>query len=446
MADVKKADVAGSFYPSDPQAVADAVAAFEKSMPCEYACQSRVVIAPHAGWIYSGRLAASALQYLDGSAKNIFIFAPAHRVSFEGIAICDYAGFETPLGTFAVNDTIGKELARRFDCKIFNDAFAGEHAIEVQLPLLYGRFANAKIIPIVVGNVSPVSMEEIIGEFWSGENAFVISSDLSHFHGYEEAMEIDGETCAMVEDCALEDFSSDRACGAISIRGLIGFAARKNFSLLRVGTGNSGDVTGDRRNVVGYGAWLLAEKTRNRFIADNFAKLTIAICRGSIGRAFDPKKSFPPLAIPEVMKQRGASFVTLEIGGELRGCIGSIHAHRRLFDDLVSNAEGAAFGDPRFPPLTADEFKEITIKVSLLSAPQRIAFANERELLARMIPKVDGIIIRDGPFQAVYLPSVWEQLPDREQFLASLKAKAGLPANHFSKTFEAFKFSSDRIQ
>ncbi|MDR1433514.1 MAG: AmmeMemoRadiSam system protein B [Puniceicoccales bacterium] len=442
---VKGVDVAGSFYPSDPREILKAIAAFEESMPLEYACQSRAVIVPHAGWAYSGCLAANTLQYLDAGAKNIFIFAPAHRTSFEGIAVGDYDGFETPLGTLATNGDICAELVGACGCRVFNGAFACEHAIEVQLPLLHGRFANAKIIPLVVGDATPRRVEDIIEKFWSEENAFVISSDLSHFHSSEEAEKIDGETSAMIEDCAAENFSNERACGATSICGLIGFAARKNFAPIRVGTRNSRDATCERKSVVGYGAWMLAEKTKNRFIADNFAELTTAICRGAIEEKFDSKDSVSP-AVPEVLKQHGASFVTLEIGDELRGCIGSIHAHRRLVDDLVSNAKGAAFRDSRFSPLTAEEFKKVTVKISLLSPMRRIAFCGERDLLDNIVPKVDGIVIRDGPFQAIYLPSVWQQLPDPEQFLASLKVKAGLSAAHFSSTFEAFKFSSECIQ
>ncbi|MDR1595365.1 MAG: AmmeMemoRadiSam system protein B [Puniceicoccales bacterium] len=444
MVRVKKADVAGQFYSADPKVLGSTISSIVVKRDYEYA--SRAVIAPHAALFYSGTLAVNALQYLDEKAKNIFIFAPAHRVNFDGIAVCDYESFEIPLGSFAVNVEIVEKLRENFGCVPFNDAFTGEHAIEVELPLLRGRFPDAKIVPLVVGNVSYRKVTEIVEGFWQDRtNAFVISSDLSHFHSYDVAKKIDSETCDMVENCSIEDFSSERACGATAIRGLIDFAAEENFSLIRIGTCNSGDAGGSVERVVGYGAWMLVETSRNRFLRDNFSERIISICRDAIGAGLKNEKIVIPNYIPGIFHQSIASFVTLEIDDDLRGCIGSIHAHRPLMSDLMRNAHGAAFGDRRFKPLTRDEFEKITIGVSLLSTPKAIVFNGERELLEAIIPVVDGIIIRDGAFQAVYLPSVWKQLPNKEQFLNSLRVKAGLASDHFSETFEAFKFSTEHV-
>ena len=129
----------------------------------------------------------------------------------------------------------------------------------------------------------------------------------------------------------------------------------------------------------------------------------------------------------------------------MRGCIGSIIAHKPLIDDLILNAHSAAFRDPRFTPLTQQEFEHTDISVSLLSAPEKIEFDGEEDLLDKIKPFEDGIIIRDGNYQAVYLPIVWEQLPDKREFLNSLKIKAGLPENYFSETLQAFRFKATKI-
>ncbi|MDR1401624.1 MAG: AmmeMemoRadiSam system protein B [Puniceicoccales bacterium] len=441
----KTADVAGMFYPADPQTLRNQILAFQNfSLPL-CSCESRAVIIPHAGYVYSGQLAASALQYLDKNAANIFIFAPAHRIPLEGIAVCDYDAFETPLGTLAVNCEICDRLRKDFGCKLSSEAFSGEHAVEVQLPMLQMHLPGAKIIPLVVGDTAHSTVCEILEKFWEDrKNAFIISSDLSHFHSCEEAAEIDSTTCNMIENCATEDFSFDRACGATAIRGLMDFTAKKGFSLQRVGTHNSGDTSGDRNRVVGYGAWILSEVGMNKFIKNYFSDEVISICHGSIESALRGEDFTPPNIRPP-LEQLGASFVTLKIHGDLRGCIGSIRAYQPLISDLIQNARSAAFRDSRFSPLTGEEFANIDIHVSLLSHPRKIAFKCEKDLLDAITPNLDGIIIRDGIFQAVYLPSVWEQLPDKNEFLASLKLKAGLPRNHFSGTLEAFKFSCENI-
>ena len=146
-----------------------------------------------------------------------------------------------------------------------------------------------------------------------------------------------------------------------------------------------------------------------------------------------------------VFEEYGASFVTLELDGILRGCIGSIIAHKPLIKDLLHNAHAAAFSDPRFPALTLNEYNRITIGVSLLSKPERIEFETEEELLEELTPAVDGLIIRDGNFQSVFLPDVWEQLPDKQEFIEQLKLKAGLPKDYFSESLEAFKFNTTKI-
>ncbi|MDR1256039.1 MAG: AmmeMemoRadiSam system protein B [Puniceicoccales bacterium] len=444
MPKLKEANVAGLFYPKEPEILLAEISRLKSPIERQYGCSSRALIVPHAGYAYSGKLAVKALQYLDKGVKNVFIFSPAHRLAFDGIAVSDYGGFQTPLGTIPTNNAISGELLAGFGCELLNEAFDNEHAVEVQLPLLKACVGDIQVIPIVVGNAKHGSVARIMEKFWPDKsNAFLISSDLSHFHSHEEAMLLDASSCNAIESCSVEDFRPDYACGATAICGLMNFAAANNFSLIRIGTYNSGEVSGDRARVVGYGAWMLAESCRNKFIKDNFADDIIKICRGSVESSLAGKENFKPGNVPEVLNQLGASFVTLEIGDNLRGCIGSIRARQPLVADLVQNAHSAAFKDPRFPPLTPEEFKNVTVRVSLLSHPQRIAFENEQDLLDAIVPKMDGIIIKDGVFQAVYLPCVWEQLPSKGEFLASLKRKAGLPRDHFSKTFEAFKFSTE---
>ena len=149
---------------------------------------------------------------------------------------------------------------------------------------------------------------------------------------------------------------------------------------------------------------------------------------------------------PSVFEEAGASFVTLKIDGELRGCMGSAIAHRPFILDLIENSHSAAFKDPRFEPLSIDELDFLKISVSILSVPYKIVFSNESELLKNLTPFVDGLIIRDGEYQAVYLPAVWEYFGDnKKEFLKSLKLKAGMSEDYFSDTMQAFKFKTVEI-
>lgn len=444
MKTIRQMSASGKFYTDDKNELLTQLKFFEENSQKDYTCKTRAVIVPHAGYVYSGQLASAGFQYLDTGVKNVFIIAPPHYVAVRDVSLSGYKFWQTPLGQIEVNQDINKELIKKFDCNFYDEAFEDEHSVEVQVPFIQSFLPNVKIIPILTNNVEKT--EKIIAHYYKNpENAFVISSDLSHFYSSTEAKKIDSMTAEMIETKTLENFNPAQACGSVGVRALVDFAKNHNYSLFRIGLYNSGDVTGDETKVVGYGSWLLFEGSRNEFIKKYFSDFVIDVCKKSILARLN-KENLKFENVPAVFGQSGACFVTLEIDGELRGCIGSIIAHRILIDDLAQNAQNSAFSDPRFVPLKREEFDELSINVSLLSEPQKMHFKNESELLNQIKPFLDGIIIKDGHFQAVYLPSVWEQLPDKVVFLNSLKMKAGLREDYFSPTFEAYKFNSEYIE
>ena len=182
---------------------------------------------------------------------------------------------------------------------------------------------------------------------------------------------------------------------------------------------NSSAINGDKTKVVGYGSWFMYEGNKNNFIGKYHADFVIGLARTVIKSAFD--KSQITINYPQVFDENGACFVTLEKQGTLRGCIGSILPNQTLIND-------------------------IKVSVSLLTNPRKMQFTNEAELINQMVPYQDGIIIKDGNLQAVYLPSVWNQIPDKREFLNSLKIKAGMQPTYFSQTFEAYKFTTIHIK
>ncbi len=446
MKKIRPAAAAGKFYTRDKKELLQQLEYFEKNNLCDYPnFSTRAIIVPHAGYIYSGQLSYSGFQYLDKNVKNVFIIAPSHYVAVKNVALSEFNAWGTPLGEIEVNQKINQEMIAKFGCEIQDDAFKEEHSAEVQVPFIQNFLPNVKIIPILTGrNIEKIT--EIISYYWENkENAFVISSDLSHFYPSKDARKIDHTTAELIETKDIENFESERACGAIGVCALTKFANQKGFSLIRVALYNSGDITDDNERVVGYGSWILYEGEKNKFIKKYFSDYVIDVCKKSIFARLH-KEEFKPKEIPAVFAQSGATFVTLEKNGDLRGCIGSIIAHRPLIDDLAQNAQNSAFSDPRFTPLREDEFNDLEINVSILSSPEKMEFEDEADLRQQIRPNIDGLIIKDGLYQATYLPSVWEQLPDKVMFLNSLKIKAGLNPNHFSDSFEAYRYTTEYIR
>ena len=445
MKKIKEPAVANAFYSGNAEILRNQIEDFKNKNSNTYEYKTRAVIVPHAGLVYSGQLAYEGISQLDKNIKNIFIFAPAHRVGFLGLALSGYDAWETPLGVIEINQEINKELIENFDAQIYDDAHREEHAIEIEIPIIQSIFNEVKIIPVVVGKENPQKITEIINKYYDNKDfGFVISSDLSHFLNDNIAVEVDNKTAQMIETGDIQGFRYEQACGAVGIVGLVEFANKSDFSLIRINMRNSSYVSGDKSRVVGYGCWFLYEGLKNRFLKENYSDFMLSLCRESILEEFG--EGAASTSHPAIFNQSGACFVTLKRNGNLRGCIGSIIAHQPLINDLICNAKNAAFRDPRFRPLQREEFDDLVMDISILSDPKPMRFDDEQDLLNQIVPYKDGIIIRDGRYQAVYLPSVWEELPDKELFLKSLKVKAGMSPNHFSSSFQAFRFETEYIE
>lgn len=429
-----------SFYPADANELISFIKNFNLKDP-EYF--SKAVIVPHAGYIYSGKLCANGINRLCRDAKNVFIFAPAHFERIFGCITTTAKELDTPLGKININSELSKEISQLCDCNTNNYVFQNEHSIDVILPLIKYFLPEAKIVPVIYGCENFKTLTQIIVHFFDNdENVFVISSDLSHFYPEREASKIDLYTAKMIEENEISNFEIEQACGAVGICALCEFAKLRNYSLIRIGLTNSSAITGDSSRVVGYGSWFLYKGAKNDFIKKYFSDFTRKLVREAVQADF---KSYDITEYNCVFEQNGASFVTIELDGILRGCIGSIIAHKPLIKDLIDNAYASAYKDNRFPPVTQKESEKIDIKVSLLSKPVRIIFDNEDDLIDSIVPYKDGLIIRDGNYKSVFLPEVWKMISEKRKFLEELKQKAGLQKNYFSQTLEAFRFYTTDI-
>lgn len=452
---VRPPAVAGQFYPADPSTLEQGVLALlEQAGPALAAAPPKCLIAPHAGYVYSGPVAASAyaqLQPVAGRVERVVLLGPAHRVRLRGLALPSVDAFETPLGSVPI-DARGVALLADLPQVVVSDlAHQDEHSLEVHLPFLQATLGAFRLVPLVVGDASTEEVAQVLERLWGGpETLVVVSSDLSHYHDYATARRLDAATCRAIEALRGDQLGENSACGRVPVRGLLEVARRHGLAVRTLDLRSSGDTAGPRDRVVGYGAFTLAPRERavSRDAGEAPPERLLALAAESIAHGL---RTGAPLAVDLVAESAelsapGAAFVTLRTpAGNLRGCVGSLEAHQPLAADVVHNAFRAAFHDPRFAPLRAEELGDLAIEVSILSAPEPIAAASEAELLAALVPHEDGLILEDGPLRATFLPDVWESLPTPREFVAALRRKVGLPPGHWSPATRAFRYRTRRL-
>ena len=266
MGTIRPTAVAGAFYPGDAQILAADVAALLADADTHGGGSSprppKAIIVPHAGYIYSGPIAAriyARLAPLRGKIKRVILIGPAHRVWIRGIALPDVTAFASPLGNIDIDIEAAKAITALPQIIVRGDAHAHEHCLEVQLPFLQSVLGHFRLVPLVVGDATAAEVAEVLDLLWSGdETLVVVSSDLSHYLNYRTAQAVDGETARAIR--ALEPLlGHEQACGATPINGLIELAHRRQLEVEQVDLRNSGDTAGDRGKVVGYGAFAFHE-------------------------------------------------------------------------------------------------------------------------------------------------------------------------------------------
>ena len=434
--------VAGMFYPDNPailkQTLADLLAHPRSD---RHVRVPKALIVPHAGYIYSGPVAASAyaqLAGLRGRIRRVVLLGPTHRVYVHGLALPEADRFATPLGEVAL-DRDGMQLLSGVP-QVTKNAAAHqmEHSLEVQLPFLQHVLGDFKLLPLAVGEATASEVADVLERVWGGdETLIVISSDLSHFLPDAAARRVDGETVNTI--LAMDPhLSHEQACGATPVNGLLLAARRHGLKPEVLDVRNSSDTAGDPDRVVGYAAFAFEAEAGHEHSrsaeseqpeADKGETL-LTLARSEIASKFGLATESPIEAA--WLAEPGASFVTLTRWGDLRGCIGTLEAHRPIGVDVRENAVAAAFYDPRFMPLSETEFRDTRVEVSLLSRSEPLVVVSEADALERLRPGVDGVVFEYGHHRSTFLPQVWEQLPDPDAFMAHLKRKAGLPKDFWA--------------
>src|SRR5512139_2361610 len=443
MPTIRPAAVAGLFYPGDSTELKRTVAGLLANAPAaEAMCAPKALIVPHAGYIYSGAVAASAyarLGGLRGRIRRVVLLGPTHRVPVRGLALPEADRFATPLGEVQLDRAGMQAIAGLPQVVKSAAAHQMEHSLEVQLPFLQQVLGDFQLLPLAVGEATAAEVAEVLERLWGGdETLIVISSDLSHFLPDAVARQVDGGTVDAI--LALDShLNHEQACGATPINGLLLAVRKHGLHPVLLDVCNSSDTAGEPERVVGYAAFAFESKEETDQPEAEKGATLLELARSEIASKLweGAAKSFKAAWL----QQPGASFVTLTRQGELRGCIGSLEAHRALEKDVRENAVAAAFHDPRFMPLSRREFDAIRVEVSLLSASEPLEVEDEAAALAALRPHVDGVVFEYGHLRSTFLPQVWEQLPDPDQFLAYLKRKAGLPMDFWAEQVRLSRYT-----
>ncbi len=430
---IRPTAVAGSFYPEDINQLNNLLEEY-LALDTVDIDPPKAIIAPHAGYIYSGKTAAhvySNVAKLKNKITRVVLLGPTHRVYVQGMALASNTHFATPLGNIPIDTTTLSNLENKYDYVQFLDAaHEQEHSLEVHLPFLQKVLNDFTLIPLLVGDASPEQVANVLNDLWGDdETLIVVSSDLSHFLDYESACKKDRNTTKLIENLEYNKISSEQACGCMPMRGLLKLAQDKNMSLQTIELCNSGDTAGTKDRVVGYGAYALHE---NKQILNSEDKaLIFDVIHKSIEQGLETGKAYEPdiKEVADKLKENYAVFITLKINGNLRGCIGTTEAHMPLINAVAQYAYAAAFSDPRFKPLTANEYKQVDISLSILTPAVVLPFNDEQDLINKLRPNIDGIIIAKNHARATFLPVVWESIKQAEQFISELKRKAGISSS-----------------
>ena len=467
---------AGKFYPADPTILKSMLSNLFSQAKPKSVDHVVAIICPHAGYEFSGVVAASSYNQLPANQQydNIFIIGSSHQVSFQGASIYNIGDYLTPLGKVKVNTELATKLINENPVFTFNpEADKGEHSIEVQIPFLqYHLKKSFSIVPIVLGTQSEQSCKKIaqaLKPYMKENNLFVFSSDFSHYPSYDEAVAVDKKTCDAIQSNSPKNLlntikENERKdtpnlvtslCGWTSVLTMLYITSDDpSFELTPLQYKNSGDSKyPDKSRVVGYWAIAVSKKgpkssTSSEFqFNTNDKKELLKIARNTIVQYVSEKKKpvIDANEMPENLKLHAGAFVTLKKNDDLRGCIGRFSSEEPLYQLVQEMAIASATEDTRFLPVKSQEIDHLEIEISVLSPMKKITSPNE------IILGKHGIYIKKGYSSGTFLPQVATETGwSKEEFLGHCsRDKAGIGWDGWKTAelyvYEATVFSEKEI-
>jgi hypothetical protein len=453
-AEVKEADLAGSWYPASKTELEGQLKSYlDAAKPENIDGNILAIIVPHAGYDYSGPVAAYGYKAVANKGiRTVIVLGFSHRKYLDGISVYGGDSWKTPLGEIPVDTAMTQKIIAsnprfRFQKELFDD----ENSVEMQIPFIQTALKEAKIVPIAFGNQNysdAQALAAVISDLIKGRNdcLVVASTDLSHYHPYQDANSIDKHTIDVLDRLKAKEFYEESKMGVCELCGVMpvttSLLVAQNLGydkIKRLKYANSGDITGDKSKVVGYLSAAIykdgvassppaprndvTQKVESHMLNDIQRKRLLQIARESIVSFIKDGKRRAFSKEPDILlNQQTGAFVTLHEAGDLRGCIGNMAGDGPLYQTIADMAVEAATGDPRFQKLSADELNKIDIEISVLSPLQKVKSADEVKIPGH------GVIVKRGFNSGVYLPQVATETGwSKEEFLTSLCAhKAGL--------------------
>jgi len=450
---VRKSVFAGQFYDGDPARLAAQINRFLGAVDRPPNPPDRILalIVPHAGYVYSGQTAAYGYRLVQGrNIDSVVIVAPSHRYAFNGGAVWAQGGFETPLGTAAVDEALASEIIRETGFRAIPEAFAEEHAVEVQVPFIQTVLPKSKIVPVVLGGLNERGLRSLanaLANFMSRPGILVVAStDMSHYLPKDRANQVDSETASLIRgfkaDALIRKLAEGEniLCGGAGVAAVL-LAGQKagavEARLLHYA--DSSEAGGPADGVVGYlaAAVIGGERPPDFSLSSNEKKELLGLARRAVETFVRSGKVLEyETKDPNLLAARGA-FVTLKKSGGLRGCIGFLEPVFPLARAVIQAAVYAATEDPRFPAVGEKELAELEYEISVLSPLRRIPDPKEVRV------GTHGLVIAQGGRRGLLLPQVpVEEGWDRETFLRQACYKAGLPETAWQTGAEIFVFEA----
>jgi AmmeMemoRadiSam system protein B/AmmeMemoRadiSam system protein A len=449
---VREPVFAGSWYPADSSDLRQMVTEYLKTAERRDVDGKIVALwVPHAGYPFSGRIAALGFKQLEGKAfETVVVVGPSHRYYFEGISVFDRGFYKTPLGLIPIDTVMADQLKSASDNIYYRPkAHAAEHSVEVQLPFLQQILGGFKLVPVILGSASLDDIkdfaEALTDMLGTQKRLLVLSADLSHYHGYDRARELDLAGLEAVKNLDAEDLAEKLNSGETEIDAP-GAALAMIMAVRGLGAeeavlleyANSGDVSGDKARVVGYGALAIAVPgSPGSKLTGEARRELLRIARESV-EAVVLGRTGPNLDTEDpLLKANCGAFVTIEKKGELRGCIGYVLPTMPLYQAVSQAAVSAATKDNRFPPVSSEELDEVRLEISVLTQPRLIKEVEDIQVGR------DGLIVRKGRFSGLLLPQVASSRGwDRQTFLEETCRKAGLPRDAWKEGAQVYAFSA----
>lgn len=439
---IRKPYFAGTWYSSNAKELRNELLAYLENTEAASDRAVKAIIVPHAGYMYSGLVAAYAFKSVPENVKEVIILGTAHHYYLKGIAATCYDYFETPLGKIPVSKRY-KDIINEKNISVIPEADINEHSIEIELPFLQCVLNNFEIIPLYVGITDYKDFSAVLEKYISPETIIVVSVDLSHFHSYDEAVALDKYAITSIEEMNPEKIKEAEIDSPYAVMALLELAKKLKWKPELMKYSNSGVVTGEKSRVVGYSAFIFSEEDKNEKITFTLQDVEYmeSLAKKSVESYIAEGKKLKVKEYPEKFYNELACFVTLKINGDLRGCIGTIEPRGSLGDSIIENAISAATNDWRFSPVRKEELENLSYEVSVLSKPEQLFYSSEEELLGAIKDK--GVIISKRGNRALYLPQVWEHFSNPADFLSSLCQKGNMNKMEWkSGDLEVFVFEN----